>query len=333
MRAMLLTQPGPIETSPLRSEHVPDPIPLPGQIRIRVRCCAVCRTDLHLVEADIPTAKLPVIPGHQIVGEVDQAGPGASRFKLGARVGIAWLAQTDGTCRWCAAGRENLCPGSIYTGYHIDGGYAPFAVVHEDFAYEIPAAFDDVSASPLLCAGIIGYRAFKRTYLPANGSLAIFGFGSSAHILTQIAVHRKHDVFVVSRSQRHQAFARSLGAAWAGSEASQMPRKVDAAVVFAPAGHVVLRALECLAPGGAVALAGIHMTPIPELDYPKHLFGERDVHPVTANTRDDGRELLREAAAAGVKPHTLNYDLPDANRALQDLKAGNIDGTGVLLIR
>jgi propanol-preferring alcohol dehydrogenase len=333
MRAMVLNQTSPIESSPLRLTEVPDPTPHSHELRVRVTCCAICRTDLHILEGDLPKQKLPIIPGHQIVGVVDQLGPGATRLKLGARVGIAWLGQTDGTCRYCTSGRENLCLGSRYTGYHRDGGYAEFAVAHEDFAYEIPPQFDDVSAAPLLCAGIIGYRALKRACVPPNGSLAIFGFGSSAHIVIQIAVRRGHEVLVVSRTENHQRLARQLGAAWAGSDAAQLPRKADSAIVFAPVGDVVPAALSCLAPGGTVALAGIHMTPIPQLDYQKHLFGERDVHPVTANTRDDARELLSEAAEAGLKPHTVTYDLVDANRALLDMKSGKTDGTGVLMVR
>jgi alcohol dehydrogenase, propanol-preferring len=333
MHAMVHHQTSPIEANPLELRDVPDPSPQAHEIRVQVKTCAICRTDLHIIEGDLPTAKLPVIPGHQIVGVVDHLGRDASKFRVGQRIGIAWLAHTDSTCRYCTGGRENLCPNSRYTGYHLDGGYAQFAVAHEDFVYEIPARFDDVTAAPLLCAGIIGYRALKRAYVPSKGSLAIFGFGSSAHIVIQIALHRGYRVFVVSRSESHQKLARQLGAAWAGSDVLQMPQKVDSAIVFAPVGSVVPAALECLAPGGTVSLAGIHMTPIPELDYQKHLFGERDVHPVTANTRDDARELLREAALANVKPHMVAYELADANRALQDMKAGRIDGTGVLVIR
>lgn len=333
MRAMVLNRIAPIEQAPLRETDLPDPIPQERELRLRIACCAVCRTDLHIIEGDLAAAKLPVVPGHQIVGHIDAIGPGcSSRFGVGQRVGVAWLRHTCGQCRYCTSGRENLCPYSRYTGYHADGGYAQLAVAPEDFAYEIPEEFDDVSASPLLCAGIIGYRALKRSNLQAGDKLAVFGFGSSAHIVLQIALGRGNEVYVVSRSRNHQELARKLGAGWVGDDASQMPDKVQSAILFAPAGSIVPEALLCLAPGGTLALAGIHMSPIPRIDYDKHLYGERDVHPVTANTRDDARELLKEAAAAKVRPHTVQYDLADANRALGDMKAGKIEGTGVLVI-
>ena len=305
-----------------------------GELRVRVRCCAVCRTDLHIIEGDLPPPpKLPLVPGHQIVGIVDALGEGATRFKSGDRVGIAWLRYTCGRCRYCTSGRENLCPFSRYTGYHADGGYAPFAVVSQDFAYPIPDAFeDDTFASPLLCAGIIGYRAPLRSNLRDGQTLAIFGFGSSAHIVLQIVRHRGCEVLVVTRGKNHQELARELGASWAGSDAEQMPRHADAAIVFAPAGEVVPAALRSIDPGGAVALAGIHMSPIPSIDYDRDLFGERDLHPVTANTRDDANSLLRESAAAMVQPRVKIFPLREANRALLELKSGKIDGTAVLVV-
>jgi propanol-preferring alcohol dehydrogenase len=331
MKAMVLHNTAEIEKSPLVWEDVPDPSPGAGEVRLKVRCCAICRTDLHVIEGDLPAAKRPIIPGHQIVGIVDALGPDCKRLKIGMRIGVAWLRHTCGVCRFCTTGRENLCEFSLYTGYHADGGYAEYAVVPEAFAYEIPPGYDDVHVSPLLCAGIIGYRAMKRTELPAvGGKLGIFGFGSSAHIVLQIARHRKYETYVVSRTEGHQRLARELGAKWCGSDASQMPAKLDAAIVFAPSGKVVPEALMSLDRGGKVALAGIHMSPIPELDYDHYLFGERDVHPVTANTRADGRELLAESAAAAVMAHTTVYPLRDANRALRDMKEGRIDGTGVL---
>lgn len=334
MKAMQLSQPGPIERSPLELVELPDPQPSRGEVRVRVSCCAVCRTDLHIVEGDLERPpRLPLIPGHQIVGTIDALGEGCSRLRTGMRVGIAWLRHTCGRCRFCTTVRENLCPFSRYTGFHEGGGFAEYALVPEDFAYEIPDTFDDVAASPLLCAGIIGYRALKRSNPPPNdGRLAIFGFGSSAHIIIQIARHRGMEVYVVSRTSSHQELARHLGATWAGSDAKQMPQKVQSAIVFAPAGSVVPPALELLDSGGTVALAGIHMTPIPPLDYDRLLFRERDIHPVTANTRDDARELLAEAAAAGVRPHVVRYALEDANRALLDMKVGKLDGTAVLVL-
>jgi propanol-preferring alcohol dehydrogenase len=333
MKAMLLHHPGPIESSPLKLTDVADPAPASQEARLRVHCCAICRTDLHVIEGDLSPAKMPVIPGHQIVGTVDQLGAGCSRLRIGMRVGVAWLRHTCGECRFCTTSRENLCERSQYTGYSADGGYAEYATVPEDFAYEIPDRFDDVSASPLLCAGIIGYRAMKRCNLRDGTKLAIFGMGSSAHIVLQLAVHRGCQVFVVSRSANHQRLALQLGAAWAGADASKMPAKADSAIVFAPVGDVVPTALQSLDRGGVVALAGIHMSPIPTLDYDRDLFQERDLHPVTANTRQDALELLAAAASAGVKPRITSYPLAEANRALSDMKAGRIDGTGVLIVR
>jgi propanol-preferring alcohol dehydrogenase len=331
MQAMVLEEGGPIESSPLKLRDLPDPVPGRGEVRLRVSCCAFCRTDLHGIEGDLPPAQRPVIPGHQIVGEIDQVGPGCTHLREGQHVGVAWLRHTCGHCRFCTSGRENLCPESQYTGYHADGGYAQYAVAPEAFAYEIPRRFADARAAPLLCAGIIGYRALLRSGVRDGERLAIFGFGSSAHVVIQLARRRGCEVYVVSRTPAHQEFARELGAAWAGSDPAKMPAKAQAAIVFAPAGEVVPPALACLDRGGAVALAGIHMTPIPAIDYDTHLFQERDIHPVTANTREDGRRLIAEAVAADLRPHVRIYPLEQANVALADLKHGKIDGTGVLI--
>ena len=313
---MVLEQSGPIESSPLALRDVPVPTPGQREVRIRISCCAICRTDLHIIEGDLAPAKRPIIPGHQIVGIVDQLGPACSHLREGERVGVAWLRHTCGQCRFCTSGRENLCPRSQYTGYHADGGFAEHAIVPEDFAYSIPPRFDDVHASPLLCAGIIGYRALLRSNVRVGETLAIFGFGSSAHIVLQIARRRGCEVYVVSRGASHRALAEELGAAWVGEDAAKMPAKPQAAIVFAPAGEVVPAALSCVDRGAAVAIAGIHMTPIPQLDYDAHLFQERDIHPVTANTRDDARNLLRESADANVLPHVRTYPLERANEAL-----------------
>jgi propanol-preferring alcohol dehydrogenase len=329
---MVLENAGPIESSPLQWRDVADPLAGPGEVRLRVSCCAICRTDLHIIEGDLQMAKSPVVPGHQIVGVIDQLGPGCSRFRVGDPVGVAWLRHTCGRCRFCTTGRENLCEFSRYTGYHHDGGYAEYATVPEAFAYRLPREFDDVHAAPLLCAGIIGYRAMLRSGLRDGEKLAIFGFGSSAHVVLQIARARGCEVYVVSRGQSHRKLALEMGAKWTGADARQMPAKPQAAIVFAPAGEIVLPALASLDRGGAVALAGIHMSPIPPLDYDQYLFQERDIHPVTANTRDDGRNLLAEAARAGVRPHVRTYALEQANKALMDMKHGQIDGTGVLMI-
>lgn len=332
MRAMALFENADIHSQPLRMVDLPDPQPGPGEIRLKVRCCGICRTDLHVIEGELPREKRPIVPGHQIVGTVDALGAGSSRFEIGQRVGVAWLRQTCGQCEWCRAGRENLCDAARFTGYHADGGYAELAVVDENFAYELPEALDDVQAAPLLCAGIIGYRALERSELAHGGRLAIFGFGSSAHVVLQIARHRGCEVFVVTRGEKHRALARELGAVWAGRDAGDLPVRTDSAILFAPAGNLVPAALESLKKGGTLAIAGIYLTPVPALDYEKHLFHERNVRSVTANTRADGRALLAEAAAAGVRAHVACYPLSAANRALADLKDDRISGTGILVV-
>jgi propanol-preferring alcohol dehydrogenase len=263
---------------------------------------------------------------------VDTLGPECARLKVGDRVGFGWLRHTCGVCEPCWRGRENLCVNSLYTGYHADGGYAQCAVVPEDFAYRLPAGFDDVQAAPLLCSGIVGYRALRRAAVPKGGSLLLAGFGSSAHLILQIAVHRGHQVCVLTRSAAHQRLSRELGAVWAGDNAAQLPEKADSAILFAPAGEWVPPILGALKPGGTLALAGIHMSPIPSLDYAEHLYGERDIHPVTANTREDGRAFLAEATAAKVKVQVKTYPLADANTALADVKHSRVDGTAVLAI-
>ncbi len=334
MKAMLLRRIAPIDSSPLELVDLPMPEPAPGEVRIRVRCCAICRTDLHVIEGDLPQQKQPIIPGHQIVGTIDKLGPplaDSQSLQLGRRVGVAWLRHTCGECGFCAKGQENLCESAQFTGYHADGGYAEYAVAPADFVYELPEAFDDVDATPLLCAGIIGYRALRRCNLPPDGRLALYGFGSSAHVVIQIARHRGCEVYVVTRGERHRELARRMGAVWVGENAADMPVKAHSAIIFAPAGELVPPALEALEKGGTLSLAGIYMTPIPTLDYERHVFYERDIHSVTCNTREDGRGLLAEAAEVPIRPHTTVYPLADANRALQNLKADRINGTGVLV--
>jgi propanol-preferring alcohol dehydrogenase len=332
MKAMLLERQAPIDTAPLRLVDLPRPDPGPGEVRVRVSCCAVCRTDLHVTEGDLPPQKMPVIPGHQIVGRVDAVRPGCDRLKVGQRVGGAWLRHTCGQCPFCTARRENLCEQSRFTGYHADGGYAEYAILPEAYAYEIPDAFSDIEAAPLLCAGIIGYRALKRSQLPDGGRLAIYGFGSSAHVVIQIALNRGCEVYVVTRDEQHQELARKMGAAWVGGRAEEMPGKANSAIIFAPVGTLVPPALEKLERGGTLSLAGIYMTPIPQMDYERYVFFERDIHSVTSNTREDGRELLAEAAAIPLRPRTSVYPLAEANLALIDLKADRISGTGVLVM-
>lgn len=332
MRAMQLATNSPIIEAPLARVELPDPLPGAGEIRVRVACCAICRTDLHVIEGELPPAKLPIIPGHQIIGRVDLIGPNCTRFKVGDRVGGAWLRHTCGTCRYCTAGRENLCEEAKFTGYHADGGYAEYAVMPEAFAYSIPPAFRDEEAAPLLCAGIIGFRALKRSKIPRGGTLAIYGFGSSAHVVMQIALHRGCRVHVVTRGAAHRELARQMGAEWVGARADELPGKADAAIIFAPAGELVPGALEKLEKGGTLSLAGIYMTEIPALDYEKRLFYEREINSVTANTRLDGEELLAEAAEIPIRPRLTTYPLVEANRALQDLKADRMSGSGVLMM-
>ncbi len=331
MKAMLVRRPAPIHSRPLEPTEVPAPIPGAGELLVRVLACAICRTDLHVIEGELPPRRLPLIPGHQAVGLVEALGSDAARFGPGDRVGIAWLRHTDGTCAFCRAGAENLCEASRYTGYHADGGYAELAVVPAAFAYPIPPAFSDLDAAPLLCAGIIGYRALRRSEVPRGGRLGLYGFGSSAHVVLQIARHRGSEVFVATRGEGHRALARRLGAAWVGESTAAMPVALDAAIVFAPAGELVPVALRAIRKGGRVVLAGIHMTPVPAMEYAEHLFHEKTLTSVEANTRTDGEELLREAAAIPIRPAVTPFPLAEANEALIRLKDDRIDGTGVLL--
>lgn len=331
MRAMVLDRIAPITESPLVWREVPTPEPGPGEVRLRVHACGLCRTDLHVIEGDLPEQRLPIIPGHQVVGVVDALGPGADRFRPGDRVGVAWLRHTCGTCSYCAAGQENLCEAARFTGYHVDGGYAEHAVVPEAFAYAIPPNFSDAEATPLLCAGIIGFRALRRSALRPGGRLALYGFGSSAHIVIQIARHWGCEVFVSTRGAAHRELARQLGASWVGEAFAPPPAKVDSAILFAPAGELVPVALRALRKGGTLALAGIYLTQVPALDYEECLFYERDVHSVTANTRQDGEQLLRVASEIPLIPRVTTFPLSQANQALLNLKRDAIDGTGVLI--
>ena len=332
MRALMLDGIAPVDDSPLAMRDVEEPSPGPGEVKVRVIACGVCRTDLHIIEGDLPQQKLPVIPGHQVVGIVDELGEGCAQFLTGDRIGIAWLRSTDGTCKFCRSVRENLCPDSRYTGYHSDGGYAEYAVVPENFAYELPDGFDDITGAPLLCAGLIGYRALERAQVPPAGKVLLAGFGSSAHIVLQIALHRGLDVYVSSRSESHLEMAREMGAVWAGVDVTDLTEKMDGAILFAPVGTLVPPLMSVLDRGGTLAIAGIHLTDVPSLRYQEHLFYDKQIRSVAANTREDGRRLLAEAVQAGVKPHVTTYPLAEANRALQDMKHSRIGGTGVLVI-
>jgi alcohol dehydrogenase, propanol-preferring len=330
MRAMLLAGPAPIAASPLRLATIAMPEPAPGEVRIAVRACAVCRTDLHLVEGDLPLSRRPLVLGHQAVGVVEALGDGATRFRRGDRVGLAWLRSTCGACRFCAAGRENLCEAATYTGWTHDGGYAEACCVPEAFAYALPAVWTDVEAAPLLCAGIIGYRALRRSEVARGGTLALYGFGSSAHVTLQIARHWGCEVFVSTRDARHRALARELGAAWVGGPGERLPAPASAAIIFAPAGELVPVALRDLDKGGTVALAGIHMSELPAMAYEPHLFWEKTLRSVTANTRADGEALLAEAAAIPLRPRVTRHPLDAANRVLADLRGDRLQGTAVL---
>jgi len=328
---MLMRQPGSVADRPLRLEELAVPTPRAGEILVEIRACAICRTDLHVVEGELPALRTPLVPGHQAVGRVAGRGEGASRFREGDRVGIAWLRRTCGACLYCATDRENLCERAEFTGWHADGGYAEYAVVDEDYAYAIPSEFSDVEAAPLLCAGIIGYRALTLAAVRPGGRLGMFGFGSSAHVTIQIARARNLEVYVCTREPAHRQLARALGAAWVGDLREPMPHRTEGTILFAPAGDLVPVALRNLARGGTLALAGIYMTPIPRLDYEADLFYERGIRSVTANTRADGAALLAEAARARVRLSTTEFPLEVANQALELLKVGALSGTGVLL--
>jgi propanol-preferring alcohol dehydrogenase len=331
MRAWVVERPGPIETSPLRSVERPDPEPGPGEVRLRVRACGVCRTDLHLAEGDLLPRRRSAVPGHEIVGSVDAVGAATARFAVGERIGVAWLRGTCGHCRFCRTGRENLCSDATFTGWDADGGYAEYAVVPESYAYALPPALDDLTAAPLLCAGIVGYRALKRAELPPAGRLGIYGFGASAHVVAQVAIAQGATVHVLTRSAAARELALELGAASAGPADGTPPEPLDAAVTFAPVGELVPVAMRALDAGGTLAVAGIHLTDIPALNYHAELFREKQLRSVTANTRADGEEFLRLAAALGVRPKVDPRPLSTADKTLADLAAGRITGAAVLV--
>lgn len=330
MQAWVVTEPRPVNQGPVALIERSVPAPGRDEVLVEVRTCGVCRTDLHLAEGDLAPRHPRVTPGHEAVGVVVDRGPDVTRFELGDRVGIAWLRHTCGQCRWCRAGAENLCPDSHYTGWDADGGYAEYATVPAAFAYRIPDAFDDVHAAPLLCAGIIGYRALRRAMLPAGGRLGIYGFGGSAHITAQIAIAQGAEVHVLTRGAAARELALSLGAASAAGPLDPAPVELDAAIIFAPAGELVPVALESLGRSGTLALAGIHMSDIPALDYQRHLFLERSVRSVTSNTRRDGEEFLRLAGRLGVRTEITPYPFTEADTALADLAAGRFRGAAVL---
>jgi alcohol dehydrogenase, propanol-preferring len=330
MKAMVLGASGPVAGNPLEPRDVPVPEIGPEDILIKVRACGVCHTDLHEVEGELPETKLPLIPGHEVAGVVERAGERARRFKTGDRVGAAWLRSTCGACRFCRSGRENLCESARFNGYHADGGYAEYMAVPEKYAYAVPDRFSDGEAAPLMCAGIVGYRALAMSGFDRGGILGLYGFGASAHIALQIARHRGARVFAFTRSEEHRRLALELGAEWAGAAKDEPPAKLTNAVIFAPVGALYLDALRVLDRGGTVASAGIHMSPIPELDYDRLLYQERRMVSVANATRADGEALLKVAAEIPVRTTVRTFPLEAANEALNLLKAGKITGAAVL---
>jgi propanol-preferring alcohol dehydrogenase len=331
MRTMLLQQPAPAEQSPLYLTDLPDPTPAPNEVRVRVRTCGLCHTDLHTIEGDLPLPKLPLVPGHQIVGTINAVGSSVRRLKSGDRVGIPWLYSTDGTCLYCLRNAENLCENARFTGYHVNGGYAELCIVREEFAHPLPAVFSDENAAPLLCAGVIGYRSFRLSAAQSGQRLGLYGFGASAHLVLQLARYQKCEVSVFTRSRAHRELAQKLGAVWTGSADDSPPHPLDASIIFAPAGSLVPLALRHLRKAGTLALAGITMSQIPPLDY-ELLYQERVVRSVANSTREDCRDFLRLAAEIPVQTEVRVYPLADANRALQDLKHSHLAAAGVLQI-
>jgi propanol-preferring alcohol dehydrogenase len=332
MLAMQLVKPEMIEKNPLHLVEIDKPKIKSDEILVKVNMCGICHTDLHTVEGEMELPKTPLVPGHQVVGVVEEAGERITRFKNGDRVGMAWLYHTCGKCKYCLEGKENLCENALFTGYHVDGGYAQYTVVSQDFAYPIPDGFSDQQAAPLLCAGIIGYRALKLSEIKPKRKLGLFGFGASAHVAIQVAIYWGCEVLVFTRSKEHRKLAEELGAVWTGEAKDKPPKKLDSAIIFAPKGELVLDALKALDRGGTLALAGIYMTPIPQMDYVKYLYYERTVRSVTASTRKDGEELLALASKIPIRTKITSFPLKEANEALQLLKQGKINGAGVLEI-
>jgi alcohol dehydrogenase, propanol-preferring len=335
MKAWILRTPGSVDDRPLELATVAEPTPADDELLLRVHACGICRTDLHVVEGELPVKRSPLIPGHQIVGHVAAIGPGVDGFQIGDRVGVAWLNRTCGKCEYCLSGRENLCDRALFTGWSVDGGYAEYVVAPAAFTYHIPLEFADVQAAPLLCAGIIGYRCLRLTGLQENewkgARLGLYGFGAAGHISIQLARARGAEVYVCTRDrERHQALAQELGATWVGDATADPPAKLDASIIFAPAGELVPIALRTLAKGGAVVLGGIHMSAIPSFPY-SWIYGERIIRSVANNTRADGREFLIEAARVPVRTHVQTFTFDQANEALIALKHDAIRGAGVLV--
>lgn len=331
MKAQVLDHPAPIESQPLRLRVLPRPVPAPGQLLVEVRACGVCHTDLHVIEGELPNPALPLIPGHQIVGVVAAAGAGAARFKAGDRVGIPWLHQSCQQCEFCRRGLENLCEAARFTGYTAQGGYAAYTVVDEDFAVALPDRFSDLEAAPLLCAGVVGYRALRLSEVQPGERLGLYGFGSSAHLCIQVARHWDCEVYVFTRSAAHQQHARSLGAAWVGTAQDAPPRPLDRAIIFAPAGWLVPLALGHLRKAGTLCINAIHMSPVPALPYAL-LWHERTIRSAANATRRDAEAFMALAAAIPLRTEIEVYDLDEASQALHKLKAGAVQGAAVLRV-
>ncbi len=330
MKACCLISPAPVETQPLELRDLPVPQPKDDQVLVRVKASAVCRTDLHVIEGELPPRKSPLIPGHQVVRAIEAIGPRCSMYATGTRVGVAWLHRTCGVCEYCRSGKENLCERADFTGYTVDGGYAEYMLAPEAFVYPIPNVFSDVDAAPLLCAGIIGFRCLRLSGIERGGCLGLYGFGAAAHLAIQIARHWNVEVFACTRDPRHRQLALELGAVWTGAAADDPPAKMDAAIIFAPAGELVPPALRALKKGGTLALGGIHMSDLPPLPY-ELLYHERIVRSVANNTREDGRGFLEAAAEIPIRTHTELFPLEEANRALNRLKNDAVRGAAVLL--
>jgi alcohol dehydrogenase, propanol-preferring len=331
MRACVLSSPRPVEAAPLQLRDVPVPELAADEILVRVHACGVCRTDLHVIEGELPPRLSPVTPGHQVVGTVERSGNSASLYRSGARVGVAWLHRTCGVCEFCRSGKENLCDRADFTGYTVNGGFAEYVTVPESFAYPIPDALSDTEAAPLLCAGIIGFRCLRLSGIRQPAALGLYGFGAAAHIAIQVARHWGIEVFAFTRHPRHQQLARELGAVWAGDASAQPPSRLDAAIIFAPAGELVPPALTALKKGGTLILGGIHMSTIPALPY-ELLYHERTIRSVANNTREDGRDFLKLAGEIPLHPQVQVFTLEDANQALLALKTDAIRGAAVLRI-
>lgn len=329
MHAWLLQNPAPIETNPLALTEVPTPEPGNHEVLVRVNACGICRTDLHVVEGELSAGKRPVIPGHQVVGVIERLGAGAAKFRPGTRVGIPWLYKTCGQCFYCRSGRENLCDAPQFTGYTHDGGFAEYTVAHEDFVYPLPEGFSDLQAAPLLCAGIIGFRCLRLSGIARAGNLGIYGFGAAGHVCIQVARHWGAKVYVSTREEKHRRLAMELGATWAGGAVEEPPEKLDAAIIFAPAGELVPPALQALRKGGVVILGGIHMSPIPGFEY-RLLYQERAIRSVANNTREDGCDFLRVAAEIPIHTQVQIFPFGQADQALNALKHDGVRGAAVL---